>query len=342
MFSLAILCATLLGTYAGAAETLHLSSDGQWKNAANEPDGKLLLAAAKIKQVVDTGDTESALKSIAQLKADFPDIAGADLDIFTEAEMLYAKGKWNKAIEKYDQLLDSFPDSWLFASAIERQFSVATDFLTGEKRVLMKFLKLSAYDEGENIMHKIADRTGDAPIAKRALRAVAESYETRKKFLDAYEAWAEISTRWPTGQMAKEALLRMAQDQHSAYKSPNYDSSSLLGAKSYYNNFKNRYPQLESEHEINDKINMIDEQLAYKQFTVGQYYDRSDSPQAANIYYRYVINSWPGSAAAKMANAKIEENKVPAGQAAKKDRKLGRKLFDAGNSFLDKWPGILK
>jgi len=342
MFSLAVLFAVLLVAYADAAETLHLGSDGQWKNAADEPSGKLLLAAAKIKQVVDTGDTESALRCLAQLKIDFPDIAGPDLEIFTEAELLYAQGKWNKAVRKYDQLLDSFPDSWLYASALERQFSVATAFLTDEKRVVLKYIKLSAYEEGEKIMHNIADRTGDAPIAKRALRTVAESYETRGKFLDAYEAWAEISSRWPTGQMGKESLLRMAQGLHSAYKSPKYDSSSLLSAKSYYNNFKLRHPQLEGEHEIDDKINTIDEQLAYKQFRIGQYYDRTDSPQAANIYYQYVIDSWPDSAAAKMAKAKVEQNNAPAAETAEKDRKLGRKLFDAGNNFLDKWTDLLK
>ncbi len=342
MFSLALLFAVLLGTYAGAAETLHLGSDGQWKNAADEPGGKLLLAAAKIKQVVSTGDTESALQCLAQLKVDFPDIAGPDLEIFTEAELLYAKGKWNKAVRKYDELLDSFPDSWLYASALERQFSVATAFLTGEKRIVWKYIKLPAYEEGEKIMHKIADRTGDAPIAKKALRTVAESYETRGKFLDAYEAWAEISTRWPTGQMGKESLLRMAQNFHSAYKGPKYDSSSLLSAKTYYNNFKNIHPQLEGEYEINDKINMIYEQRAYKQFRIGQYYDRTDSSQAANIYYRYVIDSWPDSAAAKMAKAKIEENNAPAAEAAEKDRNLRRKLFDAGNNFLDKWTDLRK
>ncbi len=149
MFSLAILFAVLLAAYADAAETLHLGSDGQWKNAADEPSGKLLLAASKMKQVIDTGDTEAALQCLAQLKADFPDITGPDLDVFTEAELLYAQGKWNKAIRKYDQMLDSFPESWLYTSALERQFSVATAFLTGEKRIVMKYLKLSAYEEGE-------------------------------------------------------------------------------------------------------------------------------------------------------------------------------------------------
>lgn len=340
MFYFAILFAVLLGSYAVAAETLHLGSDGQWKKTSDEPGGKLLLAAAKIKQVVETGDTESALEYLAQLKVDFPEISGPDLDIFTEGELFYANGKWNKAVRKYDELLDSFPDSWLYASAIERQFSVATAFLGGEKRVILKFLKLSAYEEGEKIMHKIADRTGDAPIAKRSLRSVAESYESRGKFLDAHDAWAEISTRWPTGQMGKETILRMAQNHHSAYKGPDYDSSSLLSAKSYYNQFKTNPLYLEGEYDVDDKIKVIYEQRAYKHFRIGHYYERSDSPGASNTYYRYVIEKWPDSSAAKMAQAEIEENQNPSGKVAKKDRKLGRKLFDAGSNFLDKWPSF--
>ena len=91
MLSLAVLSAVLLAAYADAAETLHLGSDGQCKNAADEPSGRLLLTASKIKQVIDTGDTEAALQCLAQLKADFPEITGPDLEVFTEAELLYAE-----------------------------------------------------------------------------------------------------------------------------------------------------------------------------------------------------------------------------------------------------------
>ena len=310
MFTATVLLAVMLSTYANAEKTLHLGRDGQWKNSSDEPNGKFLLAASKIKQVIATGDIESALQQLSQIKADYPDITGPDLDFFMDAELLYAQGKWAKAVIKYDELLDTYPDSWLYDSALERNFSTATAFLTGEKRIVMKFLKLSSYEEGENIMHSIADRTGDAPIAKRALEAVAKSYETRGKYLDAYEAWADISSRWPTGKLGKDSLLQMAHALHSAYRSPKYDQSSLQSARSYYRNFKLRYPQDKNEYQIDEKINMIDEQLAYKQFKIGEYYDRTNSPQAANIYYQYVIDNWPDSTAAKMATEAMQSKKT--------------------------------
>ena len=332
----------------GDTTTWHLNQDQSWENVADDTNGKYLLALSRIKQMVSSGQTQSVLGELAQLKNDFPDIAGPDLDLFMEAELLYAHSKWNKAVLKYNEMLDSFPGSWLQGSAMERLFSIGTAFLGGEKRQVLKILKLSAYEEGEKIMRRIADRAGDAPIAKRALEAVAESYEKRGLYLDAFEAWADISTKWPTGDMGRESLLRMAQSLHSAYKGPKYDAESLastqtFSAQSLYNDFRLRYPELVEEYEIDAKMKMIDEQMAYKQFKIGEYYTKTDSFESANLYYQLVIDNWPDSKAARMARARIEQS-APDNQEAssgQKHRGLGRGLFDAGNKLLDNWFNIL-
>jgi outer membrane protein assembly factor BamD (BamD/ComL family) len=318
-------------------DTWHLKGDGEWQKVAEDADGKYMLAVAKVKQLISAGEVEPAQKALEQLKKDFPDIAWAELDAFMEAELLYAQGKWAKAVRKYDEFIAAWPDSWLYESALEREYSVAMAFLSGEKRRVIKMLKLSAYEEGAKIMRRIADRVGDdAPIAKRGLIALAKSYQKRKRFLEAYEAWADVSSRWPTGEIGREALLEMAHSLHSAYKSHKYDPASLVSARSYYESFKLRYPQLAGNYDIDAKITMIDEQLAYKQLSIGEYYDRTDNKQAANLYYQMVIDSWPGSTAAKTAKDKI------AAVGTEQERSLRRRLFDAGTTFLDNWFGTLK
>jgi len=200
-----------------SADTLHLTSDGEWKKVADDAAGKYMLAVAKVKQLITAGEVESAQDVLERLKADFPDATGADLDTFMEAEMLYAVRKWAKAVKKYDEFIEAWPQSPLYESALEREYAIATAFLGGEKRKVLKVLKLSAYEEGVKIMRRIADRAGDAPIARRALIAVASSCEKRGRFFvtdpdqtDAYETWADISSRWPTGELGREALLGMA------------------------------------------------------------------------------------------------------------------------------------
>ncbi|MBN1456351.1 MAG: outer membrane protein assembly factor BamD [Sedimentisphaerales bacterium] len=322
-------------------QTWVLDKQGEWKDLATLEDGDYLLAVARIKQSVAEGNKSSIVKELNQVKTDYPELAGADLDSYMKGEILFAEGKWSKASMQYDQFLESYADSWLFSAALERQFSIATAFLGGQKRTALKIFKLAAYEEGEKIMEKIADRAGDAPIAKRALIAVANSYEKREKYLDAYEAWAEVSNRWPTGETGKLAMLKMAETLHSAYKGPRYDPSSLKSAQSYYKDFEDRHPELSQEYKIGENIAMIDEQAAYKQFQIAEYYHRTDSLQAANIYYNSVIENWPDSNAAKMAEEKIRQNNSPEGQEPA-PRDFKRKLFDTGNDLLDNWFNVFK
>ena len=328
------LSAVFCGLACGS-ETLRLKGDQGWESLGADGSESYVLAVARIKQAISTGQTESAVGELAQLKSDFPDIAGADLDAFMEAELLLAQGKWVKAEMAYSKFLDGWPDSWLYTSAMERRYSIAVAFLGGQKRRVLKILKLTAYDEGARIMQDIADRAGDAPIAKRSLIALAESYHRREEYQEAYETWADISSRWPTGEEGRQSLIEMAQSLHSAYRSPRYSSTSLDSARSYYGNFESRYPELAEEYQIVERINTIDEQLAYKQFNIADYYDRTGNMQAANLYYQYVIESWPETTAGKLATAKISGEASQDRQSHKRD--LGRRTFDSVNVVLDKW-----
>jgi len=344
----AVLMSGTVFTAWASADTWHLAGDGQWKKVADDPAGKYMLAVAEVKQLISVGQVQSAQQALERLKADFPDVAGPELDAFMEAEMLYADGKWAKAVKKYEEFIQAWPQSSLYDSALEREYAIATAFLGGEKRKVMKVLKLSAYEEGIKIMRRIADRAGDATIARRALIAVARSCEKRGKFYvndpnqtDAYETWADISSRWPTGEIGRDALLGMAHSLHSAYRSHKYDASGIESARRYYENFKQRYAQLADENNIDDKIEMVNEQLAYKQFAIGEYYERAENKQAANLYYQLVVDDWSDTDAAKMAKEKLEAPDTPE-PSTKKERTITRRLFDAGNTFLDNWFGLSK
>ncbi len=338
--SLSAVCLMVLSTGLLCAEqTWHLKPDGSWQSLENNAAGESIMAVAAVKQSITSGDIDRAGELLAKLKQEYPDIAGPDMDTFMAGEAFYAEGKWVKAVRKYDEMLDGWPDSWLYDSAIEREYSVAMAFLQGQKRQILKILKLSAHEEGAKIMHGIADRAGDAPIAKRALTTLARSYEKRRLYLDAYETWSDISTRWPHGEMGQKALLEMAQSLHSAYRGPNFDHTSLISARSYYTNYNLRYPGDAQQQQIEGRQETIRQQVAYKQFAIGRYYEKTDNPQAARLYYRMVVDNWPGSTAAKMAQARTEQMDAAQQGLTKADRPK-RPVFNATNTFLDNWFGL--
>ncbi len=308
-----------------SAETWRLGEEGQWKAVSAED--KYLLAVAEIKKLVNMGETEQVKQAIDKLKQDFPEIAGPDLDAFMEAEILYSKGQFTKAARSYDKFLEEFPASEFYEAALSRQFAIGTAFLSGQKKKVAKgMFEIKGYAEGAKIMERISDQAPDSPIGVRAAVAVARSLEERGKFSEAYHKWSEISSRWPTGQIAKDAALGMARCKHATYRGPKYDVSNLIGAKSYYESFKLRYPAEAAELDVDRILKQIDEQLAYKQFSIGQYYQRTGSEQSANVYYQMVIDNWPGSTAAEMAKRAMSGEKISAEEGKKWKKNLVNKI----------------
>ena len=98
-------------TGVGTAATYHLSGDNSWQNAADTPEGEYLLEVSKIKQQLLTGTKSDVVKALEQLKTDFPDMAGAEIQAYLDAEKLYAKAKWYKAATAYKEFIDAWPVS---------------------------------------------------------------------------------------------------------------------------------------------------------------------------------------------------------------------------------------
>jgi outer membrane protein assembly factor BamD (BamD/ComL family) len=99
----------------------------------------------------------------------------------------------------------------------------------------------------------------------------------------------------------------MARTKYAAYRGPEYDGSSLISAKSYYENFRLRYPEEAGRIKTDEILSRIDEQLAEKQLRIAKYYDKLGSIEPANMYYQMVVDNWPQSRAAESARAKISK-----------------------------------
>jgi hypothetical protein len=145
---------------------------------------------------------------------------------------------------------------------------------------------------------------------------------------------------FPTGDAGQNAFLQMAQTLHSAYKSPKYDSVSLDSARSYYEEYKTKYPHLVAENKIDAKVALVDQQLAYKQYTIGQHYEKAENIAAANIYYRSVVEDWPGSKAAELSQSRLLA--LESSEITVTGNNLRRKAFDKTTWFLDNWFGLTK
>ena len=315
----------LLSTFSVVrAEIQHSENAQDTRSVSQQSQDNYLLTVAQIEKLVDTGKCKAALKAFNQLKTDFPEIArqdSNDLALFIKAEMLRCKGKFTKAARAYSRLMDEFPpESRFYGLALDRQFSVATAFLAGRKRPVLGVFKIKGYAEGVRIMDGINYRLGFGdPIGIKAAVEVAKSYRERKKYDEAFYRWDEIREQRSSDKLRKDALLAMAQCRLAVYKGHEYDTSALIGrplnpesyydsAKSCYEKFRQQYPNDVNDFGIGQSLKEIDEELALKQLKIGQYYQKTGNNLSANLYFQMVVNRWPQTDAAKMANEMLIKN----------------------------------
>jgi tetratricopeptide (TPR) repeat protein len=314
LVGLAVSISLLCGCRA-TAETWRLKDGERWESIAADPQDRYRHAIAEIKELVRSGDTGAVKDGLKQIKAEFPDRVGPDLDLFIYGELYYWRDRYGKAIVQFEKMFKNYAASEFAAPALQREFDIAQAYLEGRKKMVLGIFRISGYEEGIEIMERISDRAGlDEPngIGLRAALAVAEHYEARERYLEAYLKWAEIASYWETGPIGKRALYRMAEnnlaayDRHPPQRRPHYDASKLTTAQTYYRKFLALYPEEAKENEVPDKIRHIDEEIARKQFVIGQFYQRTGKRRAANLYFDMVARTWPDTEAGAMARAALE------------------------------------
>lgn len=315
----ACLAACVVFSYCSSAtaETWRLKDGDQWESVASDPQERYLHTVSELKELARSGDKGDMKEALKQVREEFPDRVGPDFDLFLWGEWQYWREHYGRALSKYEKMLKNYAGSEFSAPALQREFDMAEAYLQGRKKVMLGFIRISGYETGINIMEKVSDRAGlDEPngIGLRAAIAVAEHFEANEKYLEAYLKWSEIASYWETGPIGKRALYRMAEDNLAAYdkhpedKRANYDSLKLTTAKTYYAKFQTLYPADAKENGVADKIQHIDEEIAYKQLTIGQFYWRTGKHQAANLYFEMVVRNWPNTEAGALAKEVLGSN----------------------------------
>lgn len=303
----ALLVITLPAAFSTASpDVWRLDSDENWTTIS--PQDKFLVAVAEVKKLVNTGQSEPARLAYEQLKKDFPELADPDLDAFIEADLLFSQGNFTKAYRAYEKIIKERPQSRLRPAILDRQYAIGTAYLGGQKKTVLRVIKLKGDAEGVRIMETITDRAGiRSALGLRAALAVVENYHKRELFNDEYHKWDEISWDYKTGQIAKDALLGKAASKRAIYNShPEekrafYDPGNLRTARTDYQNFESLYPEDARKLGIDDIIKQIHEQLAEKQLTIARYYHRTGHIQSANLYYEMVVQDFPQTNAAQAA-----------------------------------------
>ena len=222
----------------------------------------------------------------------------------------YELEEYDFANESFSNYLKSRHNPRYFMEAIEYKFRIAECFKNGAKRRFFCTKQLPKWASGTSNALEIYDEVIAAlpchELAARALFAKGNLLWSMREFRDSVDAFQMITRRFPKNELAPESYIlinRVYLDQ-CRYEFQNPDILAL--AKLNTRRFQQAFPREERLAEAELDVNEIEEVYAGGLYSTGRFYERTDKPLAAAIYYQNAINRFPDTHVADLCRSRVE------------------------------------
>lgn len=328
-----LLIISLLGVLAasafGADRADLLWKDGKWVRQAAAAEGTPAGEVSLIRRKIDRKKYRSAVKSVKKFLKRYPSSPLAEEVTGLAGEAELARGRYWQAYEWYERQLVEFPAGEYFEQALEKEIQIAEAFLAGRKRIALGIFRLSAKQDGIDILQGIADHAPASPQAESALLTVGRYYCDEGKWRLAADAYEQFLTLMPRSPRAPQAELALAEALLRSYRGPSWDETPLIEAQQRYKAFAAKYPARAKRAQVGRILKEeIRSARAEKQYETGRFYVRTRKAEAAAHYFRLVIEKysdteWATRARAELAKINHQPAK-PAGKTAKKPKTKAR------------------
>lgn len=243
------------------------------------------------------------------LKAN-PKAPDRDRGVFLLAEVYYVNGDRVRAFYHCDELMDNYPESRLFFSALELQYDIADAYLNGFKDSILGLRIVPMTDEAIEMLYRIQERSPGSPLAEKALKRTADYYFNTSQFDLSAAAYGAFARSYPRSHDVPQVRLRQALSSLAQFRGPRFDPTPLIDARAQFREIEQRYPELAADADVAGWIDRIDADLARKAYIAGDFYARTNKPKGAAYMFRYVIETYPNSHEATLARAALA--KLPA------------------------------
>ncbi len=312
---IAILVACLTGLLAGSTaraqqSTYELDDSGDWvRTGAPDPDsdeGRI----AEARRLLAAGDTKAARAIVTRWlndneRSDSPWLSEAYL---LRGDALTAGGDEYKALYDYEMVINTFPGSGAFASAVERELDIGTRYLHGLRRKVFGLRIDSGKTIGVELLMRVQERLPGSAIAERAAIELADYFYRERELEMAAEMYGIFLTNYPQSQHRRKAMLRRIYANLGRFKGPEYDGTGLVEARALIEDFRVAYPADAEEGGITEALlARIDESAAAERLAAARWYLARGDGVSARMSLKRLARRHPHTVAATRAIAAIEQ-----------------------------------
>jgi len=259
-----------------------------------------------------------AAEKFKSAAARWPDSPLEEDALFMLGESYFFADRYPRANDAYGQLLKKYEYTRHLDTTVKRLFAIGryweqlsatvsswewVNMMDSTRPVFDTFgYGIKAYDTV-----RLHDPTG--PLADDSIMAAGNAYFVRGRFEEAAYQYDLIRKEYPKSEHQVKAHLLAIQSKVGMYQGPLYEGAPLKEAGEVAQQALTVFGrELGDERtRVVETKNKVNEELAMRDWSIGQYYDRRKYFGAARYYYQAVLEEHPQSEAARLAEARLEE-----------------------------------
>ncbi len=225
--------------------------------------------------------------------------------LLRRAEAVIGQKDYYQAHQYLQEFLNQYGGTDLAEEAVQREFTIAENFLAGAKRRFLGFIPLPAEDVGITILDDLASNYPESRIAELAIKTKADYYYNKNEYDLAEDEFVRLQQQFPRSTYLPYAMRRSADAADASFAGIPYDDAPLIEAQERYTLYLAQFPAYAQQQGVSLILTEISEKRAAKELSIGEYYERVRQLRAASLYYRSTKDNWPNTIAATQAEAHL-------------------------------------
>jgi len=214
--------------------------------------------------------------------------------------------KFYIAFQNYQKAIDNFPHIENMDEIVAREFNIANLFVTKESPKVLGTDILTSLDRAIEIYKKVVDNAPYGRLADEAQYRMGAAMKKAERYDEAIQAFQKIIDDYPTATFVDKAKFEVADCAYKASLKPAYDAEPTARAIKAFEDFSRENRDRSLSKEADKTVQRLKDKAAEKSLLTAQFYEKVGRYQAAVVYYKDVINSYPESSFVNLARSKVE------------------------------------
>jgi TolA-binding protein len=271
-------------------------------------------------------ETDDALAVFDLILAHTEDPALKERTVFKKAEALYSGSRFFEAYQEFNNFLLRYPESKLADSlggrpgAKELQMDAALLLAReGHTETFLGLPILKTSKVGIDYLHAALQRYPREDFTDDYYLKLGDFFFNREEYDSAETEYKFLLEEYKETESAPLALLKLGEVGLKRFDSTDYDIKGLKDARRCFERFIEEAPinakispaiKAVVERELptaREKVALINETEAKKEFEIGEYYRRKDRYSSAAVYYRSILRTYRQTTWAAKVRERMQE-----------------------------------